>query len=180
MLFLIYKLNKLIMSTHFFVNTKTILTFVLVALFFSCDTSDDIPSNNDVSGTYIGILTAITTTDRGNAEAVIPATTTVQNVGNQIEIHCEATNFDETLMLAIYENGNQMQVCYTGDAFEEMYGHMLGGGNMMGNNSQWMQHLNNDHEVGDEHFGGFNMQNHTFNFTFKTDNGDFYFEGLKN
>jgi len=75
-------------------------------------------------------------------------------------------------------------VCYTGADFEDMYGHMLGeghmGDNMQGNNIEWMQHLNNDHQQGDEHFGSFNMQDHSFNFLFKTYNGDFQFQGTKN
>jgi hypothetical protein len=170
------------MKAHLLKNAITILS--VAVLLFSCDSKEDI-ATTDVSGTYVGTLTAITTTGRGNTEAEIPATTTVQNVGNQIEIHCVGENFDETLLLDLYENGEQMEVCFTGEAFEEMYGHMLGGGNMMGgnmqgNNNQWMQHLNNDHEVGDEHFGGFNMHDNTFNFTFKMDNGDFHFQGIKN
>ena len=171
------------MKTQFIKFWKTFLTITVVILLFSCDTSDSITSNNDVSGTYVGTLTAINTAGRGNTEAVIPATTIVQNVGNQIEIHCVGENFDETLMLDLYENGEQMMVCFTGEAFEEMYGHMLGGGNMVGgnmqgNNNQWMQHLNNDHEESDEHFGGFDMQHHSFNYTFKMNNGDFHFQGF--
>lgn len=173
------------MKTHFLVNTKTILSLALVALLFSCDTNNDNITASDVAGTYVGTLTAATTTSRvSGTQAVLPATTTVKNIGNQIEIHCVADNFDETLMLDLYENGEEMMVCITGQDFEDMYGHMLGegnmGGNMQGNNSQWMQHLNNEHQEGDEHFGGFNMQDHTFNFTFRMNNGDFHFQGIKN
>jgi len=69
-------------------------------------------------------------------------------------------------------------VCLTGDDFENMYGNMMGGGNMNNHGNGWMQHLNNNHQEGDEHYGYFNMQ-HQFEFTFKMSNGDFHFLGTK-
>ena len=53
-------------------------------------------------------------------------------------------------------------------------------GNMQHNSSEWMQHLNNEHQEGDEHFGSFDMQHHSFNYTFRMSNGDFHFEGTRN
>ena len=62
-----------------------------------------------------------------------------------------------------------------------MYGHMMGQGHMNGNmhnsGSEWMQHLNNEHEDSDEHFGGFDMQHRSFKYTFRMSNGDFHFQG---
>ena len=52
-------------------------------------------------------------------------------------------------------------------------------GNMQNMSSEWMQHLNNEHQDDDEHFGGFNMQNHSFEYTFKMENGEFHFQGTK-
>lgn len=171
------------MKAHLLKNTITILS--VAVLLFSCNTKDSIVTS-DVSGTYDGTLSIANTTSRVNSsEVVIPATATVKNIGNQIEVHCFAENFDTTIMLDFYENGEEFMVCFTGQDFENMYGHMLGegnmmGGNMHGNNSQWMQHLNNEHPEGDEHFGGFNMHDNTFNFTFKMNDGDFHFQGIKN
>lgn len=51
-------------------------------------------------------------------------------------------------------------------------GSMMGSGNMMGNNStEWGQHINAEHQVGDIHYGGFDMQNGTFSYSFKMMNG---------
>lgn len=172
------------MKTSFITISKTILSIALFALIFSCDKNDDL-TVTDVSGTYVGTLSATNTTSRvANSEAIIPATVTISNVGHEIEAHCVADNFDVTIMLDIYENGEETMVCFTGEDFENMYGHMLGesnmmGGNMQGNGNEWMQHLNNDHELGDEHYGEFNMQDNSFNFLFKTSNGDFQFQGAK-
>jgi hypothetical protein len=166
-------------------KTKTILTLAVVVLLISCNTKDDI-TINDVSGTYVGTLTTVGLTSRiSNSEAITPATVTISNIGDEIEVHCVADNFDVTVMLDTYVNGDETMVCYTGTDFENMYGHMLGegnimGGNMQGNGNEWMQHLNNDHEQDDEHYGEFNMQDHSFNFMFKTSNGDFQFQGIKN
>ena len=49
----------------------------------------------------------------------------------------------------------------------------MGGGNMMGNNStEWGKHMNSEHKSGDEHFGGFNMLDNTFGYSFKMMQGD--------
>jgi hypothetical protein len=173
-----------IMKTHFKRKAKTILSMVLVTMLFACNSKDEV-TVNDVSGTYLGTLTTAGLSSRvSNSDAVTPATVTISNVGHEIEVHCIADNFDVTVMLDTYENGDETMVCYTGTDFENMYGHMPGeshmGDNMQGNNTEWMQHLNDDHEQGDEHYGEFNMQDHSFNFLFKTDNGDFQFQGTKN
>lgn len=172
------------MKTHLIRKTKTIIAIALVAILFACNSKEDVTAN-DVSGTYEGTLTAVGLTSRvSSSQAILPATVIITNIGEEIEVHCVADNFDETIMLDTYENGDEIMVCYTGADFENMYGHMLGeshmGDNMQGNNTEWMQHLNNDHQQGDEHFGNFNMHDHSFNFLFKTNNGDFQFQGIKN
>ena len=73
---------------------------------------------------------------------------------------------DTTFVLNHYEHNDSVMVCLNGEAFEEMYGHMMGHGGNMGNgnsggmmggmnngSSEWMNHMNNEHEEGDEHFG---------------------------
>jgi len=172
------------MNTHLMRKTKTIIAIALIAILFACNSKEDVTAT-DVSGTYEGTLTTVGLTSRvSNSQAILTATVIVSNVGDEIEVHCTADNFDETIMLNTYENGDETMVCYTGADFEDMYGHMLGegpmGNGMQGNASEWMQHLNNDHQQGDEHFGEFNMLDHSFNFLFKTSNGDFQFQGTKN
>jgi len=163
-------------------NIKNIASILLIAIsvvFISCDKNDDI-SYNDVVGTYEGTLTIDSGKSADSAKTLnSTATAVISMVGDQIEVHCFGDNFDTTIMLDLYHDGDAINVCLTGDEFEEMYGHMQGQGHMNGNGSEWMQHLNNDHQDGDEHFGGFNMQHHSFNYTFTTDHGVYHFQGTK-
>jgi hypothetical protein len=63
---------------------------------------------------------------------------------------------------------------------------MMGGG-MMGDRgegeSEWMHHMNDEHVNGDEHFGGFDMQEGSFTYSFKMMDGSspYYlkFHGIK-
>ncbi len=168
------------MNTYFIKHLKVFFSVAIVVLLVACEKNEDL-NTSDVSGTYVGTLTTNSTSRLNSSAAIIPATVVVKNIGNKIEVHCFAEDFDATIMLDMYANEDQVMVCLTGDDFENMYGHKLGQG-MMGNNMQgtaWMQHLNNEHQEGDEHFGGFNIHDHTFNFTFRMSNGDFYFQGLK-
>jgi hypothetical protein len=49
--------------------------------------------------------------------------------------------------------------------------------------TQWMHHMSDEHEDGDEHFGGFDMHEMTFTYSFKMmDEGSPYylrFHGVK-
>ena len=87
-------------------------------------------------------------------------------------------------MLEIYNHNDSIKVCLTGNDFENMYGHTLGQGNMNGNmgnmSTDWTKHMNSEHQQGDEHFGGFNMENHSFGYTFRMHDGEFHFLGVKN
>jgi hypothetical protein len=78
-------------------------------------------------------------------------------------------------------------VCLTGDDFEHMYGHKYGEGHMSGGmmddmqneETEWMHHMNDEHIDGDEHFGGFDMMQHSFGYKFEMNNLDFHFQGTK-
>jgi hypothetical protein len=55
-----------------------------------------------------------------------------------------------------------------------MYGHMLGEGHNGGmmddmheSETEWMHHMDEEHDEGDGHFGGFDMGNHSFSYTFQ-------------
>ena len=171
------------MKNLILINSIKIVTALMIFTLISCEKTEDLVSN-EVSGTYIGTLTSNVSSKSSVAKSNIAATAVIKMVGKQIEVHCFGDNFDTTIMLDIYHNGDSINVCLTGNDFENMYGHMLGQGNMMNGNmhttgSEWMQHLNNEHHEGDEHFGGFDMMHHSFNYTFKMNNGDFHFQGTK-
>ena len=166
--------------------------------FTSCEKTDDLKVN-DIEGVYTGTFSISSSLksapfdggegDHGTAE--------VSMMGeNQIEVYCFGEEIDTTFMLDYYEHNDSVMVCLTGEDFENMYGHMLGeghmgdgmmGGGMMGDRgegeSEWMHHMNDEHVNGDEHFGGFDMQEGSFTYSFKMMDGSspYYlkFHGIK-
>ena len=143
--------------------------FVLVA----CHKSDH-TFNNAIDGRYVGTLTDHNGLNSGRAiNTVEDATADIINIDNKnIEIHMYSAELDTTFLLNYYEHLDSVLVCFTGDAFENMYGHMLGQGHINGgmmndmqnDETEWMHHLNDEHEEGDEHFGGFKMQDQSFGY----------------
>jgi len=164
-------------------NVKIFLSFILALSFFGCENDDDL-FPNEITGTYTGSITSDLSNKSNSSKTTNSATAIVTKVGDKIEVHCFDENFDETVMLGTYHNDDAVMVCLTGNDFENMYGHMMGQGNMNGNmhsnGTEWQRHLNNEHQDGDEHFGNFDMQHHSFNYTFRMSNGDFHFQGTKN
>ncbi|HZK94322.1 MAG TPA: hypothetical protein VFC67_08955 [Prolixibacteraceae bacterium] len=165
-------------------KTKNYFKVVLFAFagtfIFSACNKDEKVVNQSVEGTYIGSFTTTstlknaTTTTTGN----VMDTAIVKLVSNgQINVHCFGDDMDSTFILNTYQNGDSLMVCLDGQDFDHEYGHMMGegsmmGGGMMGNNStEWGQHMNGEHQVGDNHFGGFDMQNGTFSYSFKMMDG---------
>jgi len=156
---------------------KTIWLVAAVALFAACEKEEGAGTqNNSVEGVYTGTLTEEgTKSANAFSESSAAATAEVTIVGeNEIEVNCYTSDFDTTFVLNYYEHHDSAYVCFTGERFEEMYGHMLGGGHMMDGmmgdigdgETEWMHHMNEEHNEDDEHFGGFNMDNHTFSYTF--------------
>ena len=164
------------------VITAGLTLAVLLMGFTSCEKSDD-PASIEIEGEYIGsfsISSSLKSTPAGNLDED-PGTAVVSMMGDmQIEVHCFGEEIDTIFMLDYYNHNDSVMVCLTGDDFTNMYGHMLGEGNMNHNGMDWMQHLNDEHQEGDEHFGFFDMQHHTFEFTFQMSEGDFHFQGTKN
>ncbi len=102
-----------------------------------------------------------------------------------VQIHCYDQNgFDTTFVMEYYGNGDSVMLCNTGEDFFNQYGHEMTGqhhmwdntsGNMMGgmgnmDSNDWLQHMRNQHQPGDEHFGSFDMDNGTFNYQFEMKN----------
>ena len=168
-----------------------LLAFIGTFVFGACQ-KDEKTVNQSVEGTYIGSFTTTTTlksTTIANGNNMDTAIVKLISNG-QVNVHCFGNDLDSTFILNTFHNGDSLMVCLTGTSFEHEYGHMMGqgsmmgSGNMMGNNStEWGQHMNGEHKVGDKHFGGFNMQNGTFGYSFKMMNGNsvYYkkFQGMR-
>jgi len=169
-----------------------ILAVVLIG-FTACEKTENLDVN-DIEGVYNGTFSVSSSLksasfdgsegDNGSAEVSLLS-------NNQIQVHCLGEDIDTTFMLDYYEHNDSVMVCLTGDNFESMYGHMLGQGHMGGGmmndiqngETQWMHHMSDEHEDGDEHFGGFDMHEMTFTYSFKMmDKGSPYylkFHGVK-
>ncbi|MUP39398.1 hypothetical protein [Labilibaculum euxinus] len=164
-----------------------IIAAVLISLviFVACGKNDD-EQLNDITGKYTGTLSLKSVVKSGSSSDD-HAYADVMIVGEQIQVHCYGEELDTTFMLDYYQHSDSVFVCHTGEEFEQIYGHMLGenhmSGGMMGDlhngETEWMHHLNEEHQEGDVHFGGFDMQQHTFSYLFKMEEGDFLFHGAK-
>lgn len=170
------------MNLHKNISITGMLVIAVALLFTACNNNDDVVYS-DVVGVYEGTLTTDVAAKSTSSKSNNTATAVVTMVGDEIEVHCFNDDFDTTIMLNLYQDGDMINTCLTGTDFENMYGHMMGQSNMNGNmqnsGSEWMQHLNNEHQDTDEHFGGFNMQNNSFDYTFKMETGNFHFQGTK-
>jgi len=170
----------------------TIITVMISFVFVACENSESL-SDNPIAGTYVGAITNINSPKSKDylktGDEAIAEITMIGN--NTIQVHLYDVELDTTFMMNYYEDMDSVNVCFTGDDFENIYGHMLGqghmGGGMMGdlqnNETEWIHHLNDEHQEGDEHFGGFDMQNHTFSYQFtRMEDGlthDLLFQGVK-
>ncbi len=168
------------------------LAFVMMG-FTSCEKSED-PPVNDIEGEYIGSFIASSSLKSTQLDGTYEdhATANVSMRSDmQIEVHCFGEEIDTTFILDHYQHGDSVIVCLTGGDFESMYGHMLGDGHMSGGmmgdrnggETEWMHHLNDEHDERDDHFGGFNMSDNSFSYSFRMMDGvtPYYlkFHGIK-
>jgi hypothetical protein len=165
------------------------MAIVLIAIgMAACDKADEQPGNS-IEGTYVGTLTnqnlkGVTGEAPGNTSAT--ADVTIKG-DTQIEVHCYSDKLDTTFMLNYYHDHDSVMICLTGEAFEQEYGHM-GQGHHMGDmgmhQTEWEHHMADDHDSGDRHYGGFDMANHTFGYSFLMLDGETQymvnFQGTKN
>lgn len=164
------------------------LAVALLVLFTACEKEET--NLQTVEGIYNGTLSGLQKSTKVVADSK-PATTEITVTGeNKIQIHSYAEGLDTIFMLNYYKNIDSTYVCFTGEDFEEMYGHALGEGHMGGmmedmhnDETQWMHHMKEEHQEGDEHFGGFDMVNHSFSYTFQMNSDDssddMHFKGIK-
>lgn len=162
-------------------KTKLFLVVAIIIGLAACNKTNE-PIDNSIEGIYVGTLTAdglksATGVMPGNSNAMADVTKTKDG---EIEVHCYSDELDTTFMLDYFDNHDSVMVCLTGDDFEEMYGHMLGeghmGGGMMGDindgETEWRHHMDDEHQPGDEHFGGFDREHHSFGYSFQMIDGD--------
>lgn len=168
--------------------TVVVTMFVLTA----CEKSD-VTSVGDIEGTYVGTLINYDSQKKENSSKTSEeAFADISNIGNGIiQVHFYNSEVDTTFKLNYFGHNSSVLVCFDGLEFENMYGHKLGEGHMNGgmmgdmqnNETEWMHHLNDEHLDGDEHFGGFDTVDHTFNYRFQMMEGDksnyFQFQGEK-
>lgn len=155
---------------------KIVLSIAVAASIASCNMNNEQLQPNlskQIVGTYKGTLTS------SLSQNAIPATAEITSVNDYtIHVRCYSANIDTTLSLGLYPDGNMMRVCFTGDDFKNQYGHnMMASSQMMGSNYQmmanmsngisWQQHMSANHSLNDEHYGYFDMNGRTFNYTFK-------------
>jgi hypothetical protein len=196
---LIFKYN-----IHLFVA----LVLVNAVIFTSCtkeeSSEEETPANESLSssveGTYNGTLKNSSTNESRSATLQI-----VKINDSLVSMHCVADGFDSTIINLLYQNFDSTMVCYSGQDFNNHYGHNLNNYNFC--NSQpngwnsgwcntnncwsgennwnaWTNHLNTQHDKHDQHFGGFHMNSLSCNYSFPMNIGNTnYFEiflGTKN
>lgn len=143
---------------------SSILIIIIAFAISSCEKQD---SNNppnlasEVTGTYKGSFTPSDQPDK--SEDAILVVTKVDD--HLINIDLMSEYMDTTFMMNLYDHTDSIMVCFTGDRFNEEYGHHLEEGHHMmgdGNDWGWMHHIEEQHDGGDDHFGGFDMNHNTF------------------
>lgn len=153
---------------------KIVLSIAIAVSIASCNINNEqLQPNlsNQIVGTYKGTLTSSLSPE------AIPATSEIIFVNDYtIRVRCYSADIDTTFSLGLYPDGNMMKVCFTGNDFKNqygrnmsIYGQMMGSNQMMGNMSNgtsWQQHMSAEHKLSDVHYGYFDMNNKTFNYTF--------------
>jgi hypothetical protein len=172
-------------------RTKIGMIAALILIGIAACEKDDELLTQSLEGTYIGTLKHSDNLKSSHLNG--SATMDVILIDSSaIQVHCYGGEFDSTFMLNYFGHNDSVLVCLNGDDFEKMYGHRYGnkhgmGGGMMGNHqnedTDWGHHMYDEHNEDDEHFGGFNMMNHTFDYRFNMHEGDstyyLHFHGTK-
>ncbi len=149
------------------------LSIIAIALLLvtltSCKKDED-QVEPDLTGDLIGKYDGTLTTD--GVKTTSPATADISTHNDYtIQVHCYGEDIDTTILLELYQDGNMMRVCFTDNDFYNEYGHHQSENHhMMGDNGNWTnwgQHMSNDHEWNDQHYGYFNMDDHSFHYTFE-------------
>tara|TARA_R110002050_G_scaffold33007_2_gene84462 strand:+ start:51138 stop:51647 length:510 start_codon:yes stop_codon:yes gene_type:complete len=152
------------------ISSLTLVSIIGLTLIFlgSCSKkSEQVDLTKDVVGTYQGKLSNSVTTVQDSSTAVIS-----YHNDYTVEVHCFGGDLDTTFLLELYPEGNEMMVCATGDAYYKEYGHQKSSHNHMMSNGgmmTWKNHMSDDHNATDTHYGNFDTQTHFFDYTIKMD-----------
>lgn len=177
-------------------NLKSIFGIALLVgavTLTSCNKNQDVdntPSINPLAKEVVGSYTGTVTNSLSNKTE--PATMTVTSTNDTtVSLHCVSNNFDSTITLKLYENSNQLMVCYVNQDFYNEYGKYpndndfcnsksqgwdngwCNGNNCWGGNDNWnawTNHKNTQHSSTDMHYGGFNLDNNSCNYEFVVTN----------
>ncbi|MEQ8554085.1 MAG: hypothetical protein RIC06_09410 [Cyclobacteriaceae bacterium] len=149
-------------------TSKIMLAIAVAATIASCDMSNEPVRpvlSGQVAGPYYGTLRS------SFSQTETPATAEITTINDYtIQVHCYSADVDTTFSLELYRDGDMMRVCFTDGDFTNQYGHdMSANHHMMGGNSNWtswQQHMSAEHNPDDEHYGYFDMNSSTFNYTF--------------
>lgn len=167
-------------------NIKVALVLCLLSIIIvSCSDNMTTHGQNDliedVIGKYEGNLRDLTNSNKEySAEVLINK---ISNTSIEMILLCEI--MDTTIIFDVYHNSDSLMICFTDEDFEHHYGHGRSEMNHMMNDGDmwdWMHHLDEDHEPGENHFGGFDMDHHSFNYNFynlEDERVEYMFEGVK-
>jgi len=167
------------MKTMKYLGLASITMILVFAVSCKKDNEETRDLTVNVVGTYKGTLA------EDNQPGSIEATADVTKADfNIVHISCYGPGFDTTFLMELYENGDSMMVCNTGADFKMQYGHdqMEEHHSMMGDSNwqDWGHHMGEEHDGGDEHFGGFDMDNRSFGYRFViSSDSTLQFNGLK-
>ena len=168
---------------------KSILVIVLIStlVYSGCENNEE-ESAQAVDGTYVGTLSSVNAfkDELKSKNASLTATTEILTIGkNTLQIHCYNDILDTTFVMNYYHHRDSDYVCYIGTAFRNAYGHMIDGRHMgwmmadiRNGETEWTHHMNDEHKNGDKHYGGFNMKDHSFDYTFTHHYND-DFDGMR-
>ena len=163
------------------IKTSVVLMALTLIGLISCENNERYHLS-DIAGLYEGTFTiygSLKSASPDGSESEHGTAVVSMMEGNQIEVHCYGEAMDTTIVLDYYQHNDSVMVCLSGDDFERFYGHMQGHGHMGGSmmddindgETAWMHHLNDEHTESDKHFGGFNMQEMTFTYSFHMTDG---------
>lgn len=138
-----------------------LLTLISVVLLASCGKEEKEGQSIDfgqITGTYSGELKVSDNVVSDNATVVVS-----KEDNETVKVHCYSLVVDTTFMLNVYGNDQQVMTCLTGTAFSSEYGHEMNGHMMHSSTStDWHHHIEDNHEMTDEHNGNFDLNSNSF------------------
>jgi len=166
------------MKTIKYLAFTGIIIISVLALSCQKEKQTEIGLTENVVGTYKGTLKSLET---GNT--ILATADIIKTDESIVQIHCYSTALDTTFVMEMFEYGDSLMLCNIGNDFKDQYGHdRMNEHHMMEqtNRQDWTHHMDEEHNQGDVHYGGFNMVDHSFGYTFIMGNDStLHFNGKK-